>query len=73
MTSLGLELRPLGFPSRSQSLYRVRYPGDGQMRSCEEAIWPNQDARMNQRFMKDLIQYTSCPDRFEMITLAVLV
>jgi hypothetical protein len=24
---LGLELRPLGRPGRSQSLYRLRYPG----------------------------------------------
>jgi hypothetical protein len=23
----GLELRPLGLPARSQSLYRLRYPG----------------------------------------------
>jgi hypothetical protein len=23
----GLELRPLGLPARSQSLYRIRYPG----------------------------------------------
>jgi hypothetical protein len=26
-TLSGLELRPLGRPSRSQSLYRLRYPG----------------------------------------------
>jgi hypothetical protein len=27
LTLPGLELRPLGHPSRSQSLYRLRYPG----------------------------------------------
>jgi hypothetical protein len=27
LTLLGLELRPLGRPARSQSLYRLRYPG----------------------------------------------
>jgi hypothetical protein len=27
LTLPGLELRPLGCPSRSQSLYRLRYPG----------------------------------------------
>jgi hypothetical protein len=28
---LGLELRPLGRPSRNQSLYRLRYPGSTNM------------------------------------------
>jgi hypothetical protein len=32
----GLELRPLGRPARSQSLYRVRYPG-----SCETSRLPH--------------------------------
>jgi hypothetical protein len=27
LTLPGLELRPLGLPARSQSLYRLRYPG----------------------------------------------
>jgi hypothetical protein len=27
LTLSGLELRPLGLPARSQSLYRLRYPG----------------------------------------------
>jgi uncharacterized membrane protein YagU involved in acid resistance len=27
LTPPGLELRPLGHPARSQSLYRLRYPG----------------------------------------------
>jgi hypothetical protein len=27
LTLQGLELRPLGRPARSQSLYRLRYPG----------------------------------------------
>jgi hypothetical protein len=27
LTLPGLELRPLGHPARSQSLYRLRYPG----------------------------------------------
>jgi hypothetical protein len=27
LTLLGLELQPLGRPARSQSLYRLRYPG----------------------------------------------
>jgi hypothetical protein len=27
LTLPGLELRPLGRPARSQSLYRLRYPG----------------------------------------------
>jgi hypothetical protein len=27
LTVLGLELRPLGRPARSQSLYRLQYPG----------------------------------------------
>jgi hypothetical protein len=27
LTQSGLELRPLGRPARSQSLYRLRYPG----------------------------------------------
>jgi hypothetical protein len=27
LTLLGLELRPLGRPAHSQSLYRLRYPG----------------------------------------------
>jgi hypothetical protein len=27
LTLLGLELRPVGRPARSQSLYRLRYPG----------------------------------------------
>jgi hypothetical protein len=27
LTLLGLKLRPLGRPARSQSLYRLRYPG----------------------------------------------
>jgi hypothetical protein len=27
LTLLVLELRPLGYPARSQSLYRLRYPG----------------------------------------------
>jgi hypothetical protein len=27
LTLPGLELQPLGHPSRSQSLYRLRYPG----------------------------------------------
>jgi hypothetical protein len=27
LTILGLELRPLGRPARSQSLYQLRYPG----------------------------------------------
>jgi hypothetical protein len=27
LTLLGLELRPLSCPGRSQSLYRLRYPG----------------------------------------------
>jgi hypothetical protein len=27
LPSPGLELRPLGRPARSQSLYRLRYPG----------------------------------------------
>jgi hypothetical protein len=27
LTLTGLELRPLGRPARSQSLYRLRYPG----------------------------------------------
>jgi hypothetical protein len=27
MTLLGLELRPLGHPAHSQSLYRLSYPG----------------------------------------------
>jgi hypothetical protein len=27
LTLLGLELRPLGLPARSQSLYLLRYPG----------------------------------------------
>jgi hypothetical protein len=27
LNSPGLELRPLGHPARSQSLYRLRYPG----------------------------------------------
>jgi hypothetical protein len=28
----GLELQPLGYPARSQSLYRLRYPGPATMR-----------------------------------------
>jgi hypothetical protein len=34
MTLLGLELRPLSRPARSQSLYRLRYPG-----SLPNKIW----------------------------------
>jgi hypothetical protein len=30
LTLPGLELRPLGCPARSQSLYRLRYPGKSQ-------------------------------------------
>jgi hypothetical protein len=33
LTLPGLELRPLGSPARSQSLYRLRYPGS---RLCVE-------------------------------------
>jgi hypothetical protein len=29
LTLSGLELRPLGRPARSQSLYRLSYPGSG--------------------------------------------
>jgi hypothetical protein len=29
LTLPGLEVRPLGRPARSQSLYRLRYPGSG--------------------------------------------
>jgi hypothetical protein len=31
----GLELRPLGRPARSQSLYRLRYPGSPQVRKIK--------------------------------------
>jgi hypothetical protein len=32
LTLPGLELRPLGRPARSQSLYRLRYPGSSKER-----------------------------------------
>jgi hypothetical protein len=32
LTLPGLELRPLGRPARSQSLYRLRYPGPPALR-----------------------------------------
>jgi hypothetical protein len=35
LTLLGLELRPLGRPVRSQSLYGLRYPGSADIRSCK--------------------------------------
>jgi hypothetical protein len=37
LTIPGLELRPLGCPTRSQSLYQLRYPGGEQ--GAEENIW----------------------------------
>jgi hypothetical protein len=33
LTFLGLELRTLGRPARSQSVYRLRYPGSQQTKS----------------------------------------
>jgi hypothetical protein len=36
LTLLGLELRPLGCPVRSQSLYRLRYPGTSVFSSGNE-------------------------------------
>jgi hypothetical protein len=61
------ELRPLGRPVRSQSLYRLRYLGDELERTCEETVWPNRDTTpvmmMLKRITKDLIQDSLCPDR----------
>jgi hypothetical protein len=36
LTLLGLELRHLGRPARSQSLYQLRYPGS--LRVCTDAV-----------------------------------
>jgi hypothetical protein len=41
LTLLGLELRPLGRPARSQSLYRLRYPGS--YFSMEQIYYPVKD------------------------------
>jgi hypothetical protein len=37
LTLLGLELRPLGRPSRSQSLYRLCYPGSSERKRQSKA------------------------------------
>jgi hypothetical protein len=42
LTLLGLEIRPLGRPTRSQSLYRLRYPGS--------VITPFSRLKLNIRF-----------------------
>jgi hypothetical protein len=39
LTLPGLEIRPLGRPARSQSLYRLRYPGSlGHTMGCMETV-----------------------------------
>jgi hypothetical protein len=39
LTLLGFELRPLRRPARSQSLYRLRYPGSSTEQGAEENVW----------------------------------
>jgi hypothetical protein len=39
LTIPGLEIRPLDRPTRSQSLYRLRYPGSSSSSSREKNVW----------------------------------
>jgi hypothetical protein len=39
LTVLGLELRPLGRPARSQSFHRLRYPGSNTKRTLCQNSW----------------------------------
>jgi hypothetical protein len=39
LTLPGLELRPLGRPARSQSLYRLRYPGSQESELIKRTPW----------------------------------
>jgi hypothetical protein len=39
LTLPGLELRPLGRPARSQSLYRLSYPGSNNKRTLRKLVY----------------------------------
>jgi hypothetical protein len=50
LTPPGLELLPLGRPARSQSLYRLRYPG------CVEVLEENEFPRLSHRTLHPYLQ-----------------
>jgi hypothetical protein len=47
LTLPGFELRPLGRPARSQSLYRLRYPGSSSAASSENKISVSQNVHIS--------------------------
>jgi hypothetical protein len=49
LTLPGLELRSLSRPARSQSLYRLRYPGSMHMSNREQKSWSSITTRLDAR------------------------
>jgi hypothetical protein len=50
LTLPGLELRPLGRPARSQTLYRLHYPGSQLLRYASQNMGPNIHLEISDQF-----------------------